>query len=70
MKGAGDGFELIGYLIFFWAFIFSKNFREIQIKEWQQTEILNRTFMVFEAVVSFLCGVFLPILLFYWTISN
>lgn len=47
MKGAGDGFESIGYLIFFGAFIFSKQFRAIQIKEWQQTGISNRTFMVF-----------------------
>lgn len=34
-KGAGDEFELIGYFIFFWAFIFSKHFRESQIQEWR-----------------------------------
>ncbi len=67
-KGSGDEFELIGYFVFFWAFIFSKSFRDLQIKEWNLSGALNRFFMILEAASSIFCGVFLPALFFYWII--
>ena len=65
-KGAGDEFELIGYFIFFWAFIFSKQFRESQNQGWRESGLLNRLFMILEAASSIFCGFVLPILILYW----
>jgi hypothetical protein len=66
VKGAGDESELIGYFVFFWVFIFSKKFRQLQIQEWKESGLLNKVFMSLEAVSSFFCGVILPILILYW----
>ena len=65
-KGASDELELIGYFIFFWAFISSKQFRESQIQEWRESGLLNRLFMILEAASSVFCGLVLPILILYW----
>ena len=69
-KGEGDEFELLYYFIFFWAFVFSKKFRQLQIQEWRQSELLNKVFMSLEAVSSFFCGVILPILILYWIVQR
>jgi len=60
-KGAGDGLEVIGYFIFFWAFIFSTQFRQHQIQEWKESGVFSKFFIVIEACSSILCGVCLPI---------
>jgi hypothetical protein len=69
-KGGGDEFELLYYFVFFWAFVFSKKFRQSQIEEWRESGLLNRVFMSLEAVSSFFCGVILPILILYWIVQK
>jgi hypothetical protein len=57
--------ELIGYLIFFWAFIFSSKFRQSQIQEWKESGIIGKFIIIMEACSSILCGVCLPVYIIY-----
>jgi hypothetical protein len=64
-KGGGDGLEVIGYFIFFWAFIFSPKFRQSQIQEWKESGVVGKIFIIIEACSSILCGVCLPVYILY-----
>jgi len=64
-KDGGDGLEVIGYFIFFWAFIFSSKFRQSQIQEWKEAGVLSKFFIVIEVCSSVLCGVCLPAYIIY-----
>jgi len=69
-KGTGDGLELIGYFIFFWAFVFNKKFRAMHIQEWNASGYANRFFMILEACSSIFCGVVLPVMVLYWVFAG
>jgi hypothetical protein len=56
-----DAIEVIGYLFFFWLFIFSPKYRHVKIEEWRNGSELERVGLLFEAMVSVLIGLVLPV---------
>ncbi len=64
--GGGEGFEVLGYVVFFWGFLFSKKFRQAQIEEWKESGVFGKFCIILEAISSILCGFGLPILILYW----
>lgn len=59
-------FEIAGYLIGFWLFIFSKKFRKVLIAEYRQGGFIGKTFIIFQAITSTIVSVLLPAGLFYY----
>jgi hypothetical protein len=53
-------FEMPAYFIGFWAFIFSRSFRENVIVEWRESGHVGKFFTLLEMASSFLVGVVLP----------
>ena len=60
-----DWIEVVRYILFFWLFAFSKQFREAHIKEWKDGGWIERSFMLLEAMISLLFAVAAPIYLIY-----
>jgi hypothetical protein len=58
-----ESIEFGGYFTFFWLFLFNGRFRAARIREWREGSWLERTFILFEAVLSTLVGVVVPALL-------
>ncbi|MFG6414602.1 hypothetical protein ACG02S_11915 [Roseateles sp. DC23W] len=55
--------DVLGYFAFFWLFVFNARFRRAQIEEWAGGGLIERAGLVFEATVSFLFGVIVPLAL-------
>jgi hypothetical protein len=62
--------EFAGYLIGFWLFIFSENFRGKIIKEYKEGSFLKRGMIVFEGISSTFVSVILPAILIYYAITD
>ena len=60
-----DGFEIFGWFIYFWLFIFSKKFRTAWLQEYKEGGIPEKLYKYWEAIVSILFGVIPIIILFY-----
>jgi hypothetical protein len=58
-----DAVESIGYFVFFWLFLFNKRYRSARIAEWRDGGGFERAFLLFEAAVSILVGVVVPVAL-------
>lgn len=55
--------DVLGYVAFFWLFVFNARFRHAQIEEWTGGGLIERAGLVFEATVSFVFGVMVPLAL-------
>lgn len=71
-RGAGDGFEGLGYFVGFWAFLFNRGFREAWPAEFKTENALCKCLSLIEAVSAVLFGLVLPVLILYgfaWKIA-
>ena len=64
-----DLLEFLGYFFGFWLFLFNPKFRAEFIRKWRESGIIGRLFVVFDAAVSLLCGLFLPLYLLWWLLQ-
>ena len=64
-----DLLELIYYVASFWFFIFNKKFRTGFIQKWKESSLFEKCFMSLEIVISFVCGVAIPILIIYFIVT-
>jgi len=51
-----DAIEALGWLIYFWLFIFSKKFRTAWIQEYKVASSFEKVFKSWEALVSIIFG--------------
>jgi hypothetical protein len=65
----GESIEAAGYFSFFWLFLFNRSFREARIAEWRDGGWMERLFMLFEAGVSTLIGVVIPMVLLWMLLT-
>ena len=66
-KGSiGDEFDILGYFIGFWLFVFSKSFREIWVSEFKKSNWFGKFFDIIGAISSIIFGVLTPIGLIYF----
>ena len=65
-NGLNDELEIIGYFIWFWAFVFSKNYRNEWLQEFREENWVMRFFSCLEALSSILVGLIGPIFLIYY----
>ncbi|SMC25463.1 hypothetical protein SAMN02745857_02180 [Andreprevotia lacus DSM 23236] len=57
--------ELLGYFVTFWAFCLSSQVRCRAMSAFGASNLLGRTFAVFDALLSLLAGLGLPLTLLY-----
>lgn len=66
----GDLFEFSYYLVGFWLFVFSRKFRARTLEEWRYSGIIGRGGIVLEMVISFFCGVIVPVFILWWLLGS
>jgi hypothetical protein len=53
--------EILGYFTFFWLFLYNRTFRNAQVQEWRKGGTPERLGIIYEAVVSAIFGVVIPV---------
>ena len=61
-----DAFDVLWYLVGFWAFLFNARFRNHVLERWRARDGWQQWETFFEISVSSFCGLFPPFLLLYW----
>ena len=65
--------DVANSIALFWNFILNPNFRETKLSEFRDAGFFNKAFSLFEAFVSIILGLLLPIgiifLIFKWLIN-
>ena len=64
-----NGIEIFGWFVYFWLFIFSKNFRSAWIEEFKEGGIPEKLYKSWEGVVSVLFGL-APLLIIYMLLKQ
>ena len=57
--------ELLYYFTGFWLFLFNRKFRKMIGEEWNSSGVTGKFFIVIGAISSTLCGLILPLYLFF-----
>jgi hypothetical protein len=65
----GDAGEVLRYLVGFWAFLFSPQYRTDVLHRWRHAGKGTRSLMVIEGLVATIVGVGLPLLIA-WFLSQ
>ena len=52
-----DTIDFVGYVTFFWMFVFSGRFRQLQAEEWRNGGFLERGEILVQAITSAILGV-------------
>lgn len=66
MADLGDAGEVVGYLVGFWAFLFSPKYRAATLRGWGEAGWGKRSLMLLEGSIATLVGLGLPLLLAWW----
>jgi hypothetical protein len=66
VAGIGEWGELLGYFFWFWLFVFNPECRAEVLREWRESGLLERSWIVVEALASFAVGVVLPLVILYY----
>jgi hypothetical protein len=59
----GDAGEILGYVVGFWAFLFSPRYRARTLHSWRHADRAQRGWMMLDGVVAMLIGLGLPLLI-------
>jgi hypothetical protein len=58
---SGDALEALGYLVGFWAFIFSPRYRATVLAQWRDGRWLERGFLLLDGIIATAAGLILPL---------
>jgi hypothetical protein len=62
MADLGDAGEVFGYLVGFWAFLFSPKYRAATVRSWREAGWGKRSLMLLEGSIATIVGLGLPLL--------
>lgn len=71
MKKSWDpaDFDFLTLLFVFWAFVFSRAFRQRCLKEFSRSGLLRRVVMLGDAILSVFFGLVIPLALVLWAVG-
>ena len=60
-----DTIEIFGYLVGFWLFLFSKQFRMTWIEDFKNAHFIDQLFRIVGAIGSIAIGLGIPVIIIY-----